>query len=72
MEASIANVRDDLTDHLADNPSLKAQVPEAVASAYRRAKREAAAETDLPVSIFPPDCPWPFDRLMDEGFWPGI
>jgi hypothetical protein len=65
-EVSIANSRDDLTDHLADNPSLQAMLPEAVAQAYRRARRSASAETGLPESTFPMDCPWTFDEAMRE------
>ncbi len=63
-DLSMANARDDLTDHLADNPSLKPLLPEAMATAYRRARRNAALETDLPESTFPADCPWTFDQAM--------
>ncbi len=63
-ELSMANARDDLTDHLADNPSLKPLLPEAMATAYRRARRNAALETDLPETTFPADCPWTFDQAM--------
>lgn len=69
-EASIANARDDLTDLLADSPSLKAQRADAMESAYRRARREAAAETDMALTTFPEACPWLFDQVMDEAFWP--
>jgi hypothetical protein len=66
-EVSIANTRDDLTDHLADNPSLKAVLPESMSAAYRRALRTAALETDLPESTFPAGCPWTFEQAMQEG-----
>ncbi|MEI6986306.1 MAG: DUF29 domain-containing protein [Rhodospirillaceae bacterium] len=69
-EASIANARDDMNDHLADNPSLKAKLPEAIASAYRRALRDAAAATELSQATFPQTCPWTFDRFIEEDFWP--
>ena len=36
-EASIANQRDDIADHLDDNPSLKPLLPQALATAYRKA-----------------------------------
>ena len=67
---SIANTRDQLADHLGDNPSLKAKLPEAIASAYRYAHRDAARETGMGVETFPPACPWSFDQIMDEAFWP--
>ena len=69
-EVSIANTRDDLADHMADNPSLKAQVGAAIATSYRRAYRQAVAETSLPKSTFPAACPWSFEQMMDESFWP--
>jgi Domain of unknown function DUF29 len=67
---SIANARDDLTDHLADNPSLNTHIANAIASAYRRAHRQASAETGYPEATFPEVCPWSFERIMDESFWP--
>ena len=67
---SIANARDDLTDHLADNPSLKAHLPNAIESAYRRAHRQAAAETGHRETAFPDACPWSFEQMMEANFWP--
>lgn len=69
-EVSITNSRDQLADHLVDNPSLKVKLPEAIEKAYRRARRDARAETGLPEATFPAECPWPFEVLMDEAFWP--
>jgi predicted nucleic acid-binding Zn-ribbon protein len=68
---SIENTRDALTRHMTDNPSLKAKLPEAVADAYRTARRSAAVETGLELDTFPAGCPWTFEQAMDEGFWPG-
>lgn len=69
-EATITVQRDDLSDHLRDNPSLKAKLDEAIADAYRKAAILAVGETGLPKSTFPAVCPWPFERLMDMDFWP--
>ena len=69
-EAWIANTRDQLAVHLRDNPSLKAQIPESIAPAYRYARRDAAGETALKIATFPPTCPWSYEQAMDEGFWP--
>lgn len=66
-ELSIDNSRDALGDHLADNPSLKSKVEEAVATAYRTARREAAIETGLPLETFPAACPWTFDQAMQDA-----
>ncbi len=69
-EASVANSRDDLVDHIKDNPSLKSHVPEGIDAAYRRARRDATAETGLTASTFPTSCPWSFEQIMDLDFWP--
>lgn len=70
LETSIANTRDELADHLADNPSLSAQIDSAVATAYRRAQRLAVSETGLSRTTFPSTCPWSFEQIMAEDFWP--
>lgn len=69
-EATIHIQRKDLTDHLADNPSLRSELPGALESAYDRARYAAAGETDLPRSTFPTELPWTYERLMDPDFWP--
>jgi predicted nucleic acid-binding Zn-ribbon protein len=68
---SIANSRDQIEDHLEDNPSLKSELPRTISQAYRYARRDAARETDLRESIFPTTCPWTFEQMMDPDFWPG-
>ncbi|WP_044558526.1 DUF29 domain-containing protein [Azospirillum sp. B4] len=67
---TIRNQRLDITDHLADNPSLKAHLPEAMTRAYRKAIGEASLETGLPETTFPTTCPWTFEQIMDTQFWP--
>lgn len=65
-ELSIANARDELAELLADSPSLRATLPEAVASAYRRARLHAEQQTGLPAGTFPPECPWTFDQAVAD------
>ncbi|MGD0187759.1 MAG: DUF29 domain-containing protein [Roseiarcus sp.] len=67
---TIEDQRDQLEDHLGDNPSLKAGLSEAIAAGYRRAILGAARETGLDRSVFPTDCPWSFDQVTDKDFWP--
>ena len=69
-EVTIRNQRRALARHLADNPSLKPKAPEALSDAYGDARGEAYAETGLPEETFPATCPWTFDELMAEDFWP--
>jgi hypothetical protein len=67
---SIDNARDDIGDHLLDNPSLKSLLDASMIAAYRRARRQAAVETGLAQAVFPLSSPWPFDQVMDTDFWP--
>ena len=49
---------------LADNPSLKAALPDLMASAYDDARRAAAIETDMEPDAFPDTCLYSFDEAM--------
>lgn len=69
-EASLRIQRLELEDHLADNPSLKAKLPEALEMAYERARIEASLETKLPIAKLPNAAPWSFEQMMDSDFWP--
>jgi hypothetical protein len=68
--ATIKVQRRELERHLADNPSLKARLPELIATAYEDATLLAARETGLAESVFSASCPWSFQEMMDDGFWP--
>ncbi len=67
---SVQEQRLQVASHLADNPSLKAQQATAIADAYRLAVIGAQRETGLDAETFPAGCPWSFDQLMDDEFWP--
>jgi hypothetical protein len=69
-ESSIQVQRISLADHLADNPSLKPHLGEAIASAYRLARIEAAAETGLTAATFSLSAPWSVAEILEEDFWP--
>jgi Domain of unknown function DUF29 len=69
-EVTIGTQRRALIRHLTDNPSLKAKLGEAVADAYIDARAAAYDETGLSQQTFPAACPWSFDQMMDEAFWP--
>jgi hypothetical protein len=68
---SIDGQRLDISDHLADNPSLRAELSAAIAQAYRRALIEASKETGLDMTVFPSLCPFSFDEMMNPDIWPG-
>jgi len=62
--------RSEVAAHIADNPSLKATLSEAIDRAYGTAAIEAETETGLADSTFPANCPWSFDQMMNPAFWP--
>ncbi len=71
---SIENARDELSDLFEQSPSLKGKIGEVLPKAYIRAVREAANEMGYDDqrrnTVFPQQCPWTFEQLMDERFWP--
>jgi hypothetical protein len=60
---SIEEQRLEIADVLADNLGLRPRIAEAIARAYRRARIEAAKETGLDETAFPPACPYSFDDI---------
>jgi len=69
-QATIKVQRREIGRHLADNPSLQAQLPEILDAAYGDAILLAARESGLSEATFPPTNPWSYAAIMDEGFWP--
>ena len=67
---SITVQRSEITEHLRESPSLRARLDEAVARAYHLARLSAAMETGLADQTFPETCPWSFEQMMAEAFWP--
>ena len=68
---SIVDHRYDLEDVLSDNPSLRPRLPEAVQRAYRKARLEAADETNLKMATFPVECPYELGEIVSRSFdWP--
>jgi hypothetical protein len=69
-KSAISSARGQLLEHLEDNPSLKEKLPEAIAAAFRNARRSAVDEAGPDDAAFPVTCPWSFERMVDEKFWP--
>jgi len=59
-----------ISKHLAQNPSLKSQLGEAMADAYEDARIDAERETHLARATFPVACPFTFDEATNPDFWP--
>lgn len=69
-ELSIKDQRQKLARHLQENPSLKSKLPEILAHAYDHAVNEAHRETSIAKYTFPRTCPYTYDQMTDDGFWP--
>ena len=67
---TIKEQRRALRRHLRDNPSLKGSLPEVLADAYGDAVLATARESGLDETTFPETCPWPFERIVSDAFWP--
>ncbi|MBP0000781.1 MAG: DUF29 domain-containing protein [Cyanobacteria bacterium SID2] len=66
---SITEHRSRVLSVLEDSPSLKNYLSEALTWAYPRARQQASAETTLPLKVFPVECPYEIDLILDDSFW---
>lgn len=55
---------------LNDNPGMKPRRTERFAKAYPVARRDAAAETGLPLDAFPTSPPFGVDEVESRDYWP--
>ena len=69
-QLSVAEQRYRVVRHLKENPGLKAQLDAVMADAFHLALIEAEKETGLPGRSFPATCPWSYDQVVSDDFWP--
>jgi hypothetical protein len=67
---TLSNCRDKIEDCLEDTPSLQRflQDSEWIDKYYRRARRDAAKETQISLEIFPSQCPYIIAQILDPDF----
>jgi len=71
-DADILNIAEEIDSMgRGEKRELVSRLPEAIASAYRYARRDDSAETGMRASVFPATCPYSLAEIMDEAFWPG-
>jgi len=68
--ATTEHARQSISELLNESPSFKPQLSQLLLKAYRDAVAETVAQTNLPKRTFPTDCPWTFNQMMAEDFWP--
>jgi hypothetical protein len=62
--------REDAKVHLRKNPGLKGKITEILEDAYRSAILKAAKDTGLTKKDFPAECPYTFEQIMSDEFYP--
>ncbi|MEH2318549.1 DUF29 domain-containing protein [Nostoc sp.] len=67
---TISNSRNQIQDCLEDTPSLQRFLEdwEWIQKYYRRARRDAANETQKPIETFPLECPFSIEQLLNPDF----
>jgi len=69
-QMTIMEQRTRISYHLADNPSLTSRIPDTYERTYVLAVLDAVRETGMDKTVFPSKCPWTFEQVMDDSFWP--
>ena len=67
---SITDARTQIDLAIKDSPSLKGYPAEQLEDSYRRARRQAATQTKLEISVFPETCQYPLDLVLSEDWLP--
>ncbi|MFN6571327.1 DUF29 domain-containing protein [Dendronalium sp. ChiSLP03b] len=67
---SITDARTQIELTIQDSPSLKNYPTEQLEESYQRARRQAAKQTELQISVFPEDCPYSLELVLDEDWLP--
>ncbi|MBU6149380.1 MAG: DUF29 family protein [Verrucomicrobia bacterium] len=67
---SIIEQRTQAKQCLKDSPSLKSQLKEILENAYDISISKAIRDTGLDESVFPSVCPYTFEQVMDNTFYP--
>lgn len=68
-DTTISNCRDKIQDCLEDTPSLKRFLADSewLEKYYRRARRDAAKETEQPMENFPLELPFTIEEIIDRS-----
>ncbi len=66
---SIIEQRLQVHDLLDDNPNLSSLLPQLPGAAYPDAVKLASKETGLSPSVFPVDCPYEVEQLLNDDFF---
>ena len=68
--STIIEQRTRIAKRLRKSPGLKTNLPEILLEAYEDALELAIKETRLPAATFPSECPYTFEQLLNDEFYP--
>lgn len=67
---SITDARTQIELAIKDSPSLKNYAEEQLEQSYQRARRQAAKQTEKPLSVFPEKCLYSIDLVLEDDWLP--
>ncbi|AOX02866.1 hypothetical protein BJP34_28545 [Moorena producens PAL-8-15-08-1] len=67
---SITDARTQIELAIEDSPSLRSYLAQQLEQSYQRARRQAAQQTGMPVSVFPEACPYSIELTLDQDWLP--
>lgn len=67
---SITDARTQIELAMQDSPSLKSYPSEQLNDSYQKARRQAAKQTGIGISVFPEYCPYSLELVLDEDWLP--
>jgi hypothetical protein len=72
-QSSIEEAPEQIADIVKDSPGIfQGRREVVVAKVNKRARRAAVRQSQLPLSTFPEVCPWAYERIVDEEFFPRV
>jgi hypothetical protein len=67
---SITDARTQIELAIEDSPSLSTYPAQQLPQSYSRARRQAAQQTGLDISVFPEECPYSLELVLSEDWSP--
>ncbi|MBC6476526.1 MAG: DUF29 domain-containing protein [Hormoscilla sp. GM7CHS1pb] len=67
---SITDARTQIDLAIEDSPSLRSYPEAQLKQSYQRARRQAAKQTEMPLEVFPENCPYALNLVLDEDWLP--
>jgi hypothetical protein len=67
---TIREQRESIAEIVEESPSLRSYVLDAMRAAYTGATVASSEETGLAIGIFPPECPFDAEKVLDLAFFP--